>query len=131
VSDDAYDLEMAATTLLGDGHDVRTMIKVLVGDLSAALGDRLHVERKGGLLHKSDEIKSVRINLANEDFEAVLHDAGVDCTVGHSSGGIRIRTEKVDLGQWLNRLLVRLKDEATRSQEARLALEKIVIGRPE
>lgn len=128
MTDDSYDLELAASTLLGDNRDVRTLLKVLAADLSGALGARLYVERKGGLLHHSEEIKSVRISLADEDFGAELHDGGVECTVGHSSGGIRIRTERLDMGQWLHRLLARLQDEATRSQEARLALEKLVIG---
>lgn len=128
MSDEGYDLELAASSLMGDNSDVRTLLKVLVADLSGALGARLHVERKGGLLHHGDEIKSVRVSMADQDFEAAVHDGGVECTVGHSSGGIRIRTERLDVGQWLHRLLAGLQDEATRSQEARLALEKLVIG---
>lgn len=128
MTDESYDLELAATTLLGDNGDVRTLLKVLASDLSSALGERLQVERKGGLLRRSEEIKSVRVNLSEEDFAAEVHDGGVTCTVGHSSGGIRIRTEKLEMGQWLQRLLARLQEEASRSQEARLALEKLVIG---
>lgn len=130
MSDAGYDLELAATTLLGDNRDLRTLIKVLASELSGALGDRLHVERKGGLLHRSDEIKSVRISLADEEFEAQVHDGDVACTVGHSSGGIRIRNEKLEMAEWLRRLLSRLQSEAERSQQARLALEKLVIGGP-
>jgi hypothetical protein len=128
VSDEGYDLELAATTLLGDSHDIHTLLRVLASDLSTALGTRLKVERKGGLLHRSDDIKAMRINLAEEDFEAEVHDGAVECTVCHSSGGIRIRTERLEMGQWLQRLLGRLQEEASRSQEARLALEKLVIG---
>ena len=128
MTDAGYDLELAVTTLIAEAHDVHALLKVLTADLSASLGDRLQVERKGGLIRRSDEIKSVRVRLGDEDFDALVHDGGLDCTVSHSSGGIRIRTEKLDMGQWLHRLLLRLQAEAARSQEARLALERLVIG---
>jgi hypothetical protein len=48
--------------------------------------------------------------------------------IGHSSGGIRIRSEAVDVDGWLARLLAALEAEAAHSQAVRLALETIVIG---
>ncbi|HWE55532.1 MAG TPA: hypothetical protein VG435_08460 [Acidimicrobiales bacterium] len=130
MTDAGFDLELAATSLVGDGRDIRSLLKVLVSSLSATLGERLQVERKGGLLHRSDEIKSVRLTLTHDEFAAVVHDGRLECTVGHSSGGIRIRTETVDVGEWTQRLLAGLQEEAARSQDARLALENLVIGGP-
>ena len=52
----------------------------------------------------------------------------VRCTIGHSSGGIRIRSERVDIDVWLKRLLGALQAEAARSETIRLALENIMIG---
>jgi hypothetical protein len=129
--DNAFDLELAATTMLGENRDVRTLLKALVSQLAAPLGDRLQVDRQGGFLRKSDEIKSVRVSMSGEDFEANVHGTGVTCTVGHSSGGIRIRSETVGMDQWLRRLLVGLQAEAAHSQATRQALENIVIGGPE
>ena len=128
MTDDAFDLELATTSILGDDRDVRTLLKVLVSQLSGPLGDRLQVERQGGFLRRSDEIKSVRVSIGGEDFEADVQGSGVACLVGHSSGGIRIRSEKVEMDQWLRRLLAELQAEAAHSQAARLALENIVIG---
>lgn len=129
-SSDAFDLELASTSLLADTKDVGTLLKVLVKQLQGALGDRLKVERKGGLLRKSDEIKSVEAAIGNDVFQAELQHGGVGCTIGHASGGIRIRSEQVDMDQWLRRLLANLQAEAAHSQTARLALENIVIGGP-
>jgi hypothetical protein len=128
VSDDAFDLELATTTILGDNSDVRMLLKALVSQLSGPLGDRLQVERQGGLLHRSDEIKSVRAAIGDEDFAAEMKGSAVTCSVGHSSAGIRIRSEKVEMDQWLRRLLGALQTEAAHSQTARLALENMVIG---
>jgi hypothetical protein len=128
VTDDAFDLELATVTILGDTHDVRTLLKVLVGQLAGALGDRLKVEKAGGLLHRSDEIRSLSALIGNDEYRADVSGASVTCTVGHASGGIRIRSEKVEMDEWLRRLLRSLQAEAEHSQAARLALENIVIG---
>ena len=124
----AFDLEMATAALLADGKDVHMLLGVLAKQLASALGDRLTVERKGGLLRHSEEIKALQVSVAKEDFRAELHGGGVTCTVGRTSGGIRIRNEEVDMDEWLRRLLTNLQTEAAHSQSARLALENIVIG---
>jgi hypothetical protein len=127
-TDDSFDLELAAASLRADATDVRILLKVLVDRLTDALGPRLAVQRAGGRFRKGDEIRSLRIALGDDEYEAVVdHDALV-CTVGHSSGGIRIRREKVDMSTWLTRLLGSLEAEASRSQTVREALEGLVIG---
>jgi hypothetical protein len=129
-ADDGMDLELAAASLRADGSDVRILVKVLADQLADALGPRLVVQRSGGRFRKSDEIRSLRITMEDDQFDAEL-DAGVlRCTVAHSSGGIRIRSEKVDVDTWLARLLAALNTEAAHSQAVRRALESMVIGGP-
>jgi hypothetical protein len=130
VSDDPFDLELAATAILADNHDVRVLLKLLVSQLAGPLGERLQVERQGGFLHKSDDIKSVRASIGQDDFAVDVKGPSVLCHVGHTSGGIRIRSEEVDMDEWLRRLLAGLQAEAAHNQAARLALENIVSGGP-
>ena len=125
---DSFDLELAAAQLRADSTDVRILVKVLVDQLSDALGPRLRVERSGGRFRKSEEIKTLTIAMEDDQFDAVVDGPVLRCTIGHSSGGIRIRSEKVDMDSWLNRLLTVLKAEADHSQAVRQALENIVIG---
>jgi thiamine phosphate synthase YjbQ (UPF0047 family) len=61
-------------------------------------------------------------------MRAQVDGGSVRCSVAHSSGGIRIRSEAVDLDSWLKRLLNALQQEAAHSEGARQALERIVIG---
>ena len=124
----AFDLDVAAASLRSDSGDVRMLLKLLAGQLSDALGDRLMVERKGGLFKKSDEIRTLRMTMGDETFEARLEGTSLACTIGKSSGGIRIRSEKVDPDTWLKRTLSALQAEAAHSSTARQALESIVIG---
>jgi hypothetical protein len=104
------------------------LVKLLVQQLTDVLGDRMRVERAGGRLKKSDQIKAVEIDLGDDVFAAQISGSNVQCTIGHSSGGIRIRSNKVDMDEWLKRLLAALQIEAAHSDVARRALENIVIG---
>jgi len=122
------DLELAAASLRADGTDVRILVKVLADQLADALGSRLEVQRSGGRFRKSDEIRSIRISIDDDQFEAEVDGDTLRCTIGHSSGGIRIRSEKVSVDIWIARLLGVLKAEAAHSESVRRALETIVIG---
>lgn len=128
MNDDSFELELATTSILANNRDASSLLKALVAQLAEPLGDRLQVERPGGLFRKSDEVKSLRLSVGDEEFEADLKGGSVSCLVCHSSGGIRIRSENVEMDQWLRRLLLALQAEATHSQATRLALENIVIG---
>jgi hypothetical protein len=125
--DDSYDLALAASTLRSNSSDVHALLKALCGELSDTLGERLHVER-GGRLRRSDAIASVRVTLGPDAFDAVIEGSSLRCSVAHTSGGIRIRSETVDTEEWLVRLLGALKAEAAHSESAGQALENIVIG---
>ena len=126
--DDSFDLELAAASLRADSADMRILVKVLADHLSAALGPRMQVQRAGGRFRKSDEVRSLRIVLDDDQFEAVVDGDALACTIAHSSGGIRIRSQKVAVDEWISLLLAALKSEAAHSQSVREALEGIVIG---
>jgi hypothetical protein len=125
---DAFDLSLAVSSLASNSTDTRIMLKVLVSQLADVLGSRLTVENAGGRFRKSDEIKTVRITLGDDTLQADVDGGSVRCSIGHASGGIRIRSEQVNMDAWLTRLLTTLRDEAAHSEQTRLALEHIVIG---
>jgi hypothetical protein len=123
----AFDLSMAVSQLASNSTDLRIMLKSLVGQLADVLGGRITIER-AGRFRKSEDVKSVHIVLGDDTLDAVVDGASVRCSIGHSSGGIRIRSEQVDMAQWLTRLLATLQAEAATSDATRQALEQIVIG---
>jgi hypothetical protein len=124
----AFDLAMAVSSLQSNSTDSRIMLKLLVSQLAEVLGGRIVIERAGGRFRKSEEIKSVQITLGDDTLRADVDGATVRCTIGHASGGIRIRSEQVGMDTWLTRLLTILQSEASHSEQTRLALENIVIG---
>jgi hypothetical protein len=122
-----FDLDLLASSLHADDRDVRLLLRVLVGRLSGALGSRLEVERPGRF-RKSEEIQRVSIQLGDEQLEAVVDHGTLVCTIAKSSGGIRIRSSRVPVHEWIRRLLAILREEAATSEQTRQALESIVIG---
>ena len=126
--DEAFDFDMAAATLQANASDVHILLKLLVKQLAEVLGPRLTYERGGGRLRRSDEVRSVELALGDDVLRAEIDGPSLRCTIGHSSGGIRIRSEQVTMDVWLKRLLQMLKTEAEHSETARQALQNIVIG---
>ena len=121
------DIDLLASSLRADDSDVRVLLRALVTRLSGALGARLTVER-AGRLRRSEEIRRLSIRLGDDHFDAAVEDGGLSCTVGRSSGGIRIRSTRVAVDEWLRLLLGALRDEAETTEATRLALESLVIG---
>ena len=113
------DMEMAVAALLANNKDVKMMLRVLGKNLQDALGDRVEVvHASGGLFHRqTDEVKTITVHLDQDDYQASLDGPSVRCTVGRSSGGIRIRTEQLPVEQWLSRLLSALQEEAVNQPE--------------
>lgn len=122
------DLDLATTAILADAHDTKELLRLLARQLSATLGERVQVERAGGLLRRSDEIKSLTVTIGTDDFVATVVKASVETSIAHTSGGIRIRSERVTADVWLSRLLDGLKAEAVTNQSARMAIEGLVMG---
>lgn len=128
MDDSAFDLDLAISSLNADGSDMQLMLRLLTEKLATVLGDRLQVARAGGLLKRSNAIEKVEVRFGACDLEAKLAGATAEFTIGQVSGGIRIRTERVDAEAWTRRLLQELQAEATHSASARQALESIMIG---
>jgi hypothetical protein len=122
-----FDLDLAVSSLSADRGDSHLMLRLLTERLAPVLGDRLRLERSGGLRRKNQELRRVEVQIGDDELLADLGGASPTFQIGHLSGGIRIRTERVDIDEWLRRLLSALQSEAAHSEKTRLALEAIVI----
>ena len=121
------DLDLLASSLRADDGDVRVLLRALVSRLSDALGERLAVER-AGRFRKAEEIRRVSVHLGDDQFDATVDRGSLECVISRSSGGIRIRSSRVGIDEWLRRLLGALRDEAATTEATRVALESLVIG---
>lgn len=122
------DLELATSAILADAHDTKELLRLLARQLAGTLGERVKVERAGGRLRRSEEVKTLSVAVGSEEFLANVERGGVETSIAHSSGGIRIRSDKVTADLWLARLLEELRKEAATNQAARMAIEGLVMG---
>ena len=122
------DLELATTALLAREDDLPMLLKMLARQLQGSLPDQVTVEREGGLIRRSDAVRALEVAMGPDTYRAEVTRGQVNATIGHTSGGIRIRTEKVAMDDWLRRLLDSLRAEADRSQQVRHALEQLLYG---
>ena len=127
-SGDPLDLDLATAALLARDQDQPGLLTMLAEQLAGTLGDAVTIKRDGGLFKKSDKVKSLEVALANDTFAAGVDKGRVTCSIGHTSGGIRIRSESCELDEWIKRLLAALHHEAARSQKIKMALEGLVFG---
>ena len=126
-----FDLDLAVASIRADSTDTAILLGALVDQLRDALGARLEVQYAGGGLlrrGKGRELTGVTVTLGDDLLAATVDHGNLRCTVAHGSGGIRIRSEQVDMDTWLRTLLGALQAEAAHSQVTRTALEHMVIG---
>ena len=129
--DAAFDLDLAVASIRADSADAGMLLAALVDQLHDALGTRLQTTYAGGgLLRRSKDrtLIGVTITLGDDVLTATIDGGSVRCTIGHGSGGIRIRSDQVAMDAWLRTLLNALQAEAAHSQVTRTALESMVIG---
>ena len=127
-SDSSFDLALASATLRANGSDVQALLSALVGALSDALVDRVQTTFAGGRFRKTHDIATVALAIGDEQFDATVEGSRLACRLAHVSGGIRIRSEVLEVDEWITRLVATLGAEAARSESARRALERLVIG---
>src|SRR5579875_323998 len=91
--EDRLDLDLATTALLARDEDQPMLLKMLADQLVVSLGERVSVEREGGLFKKSDKVRTIEVAMGADTYRAEVAKGRVQASVGHMSGGIRIRSE--------------------------------------
>jgi hypothetical protein len=122
------DFDLSAAGLRADGSDLRISVAVLASKLESSLPARTRVERRGsGLLGRGEkQVRRVEVNLGETSYELTIEGDRVQGSRERKVGGIAIKREQLDPGQWVSELAAQLREEAERSAEARTALERLM-----
>ncbi len=123
----ADDFDLSAAGLRADGSDLRISVEVLASKLESALPSQTRVERRGGgLLGRGEKrVRQLSVNLGDTSYELTVAER-VEGFRKREVGGIAIKREALDPGEWVGALAADLREEAERSAEARTALERLV-----
>jgi len=128
-ADDGFD--MVAAQLRSDASDTETFFKVLASKLSDALGERVKLERAGGLLKRDRAVSGLELDLTSAGAGTVFaarreRGGSVACTVARRVRGIVLSTKEVPMSEWVDELVAALGEEAKRSEQTWKALHGLV-----
>ncbi len=123
-----YSFDLAAAGLRGDGAELEGSVDVLAAKLEAALPGRTAVERRGGgLLGRGPKrARRLKVELGDCCYSLELAGGRLEGSSERISGGISIKRESLEPAAWLDALTADLREEAERSSEARVALERLL-----
>src|ERR1700728_408656 len=121
------DFDLSAAGLRADGSDLRISVEVLASKLESALPSQTRVERRGGgVLGRGEQrVRQLSVSLGDTSYELTVAER-VEGFRKREVGGIAIKREALDPGEWVGALAADLREEAQRSAEARTALERLV-----
>jgi hypothetical protein len=123
----SWALDIAAATLTMDTSDTDALFEALGGKLQRILGTRVQVQREGGF-RRRHRISKIVVDTGEGRLEAVRSRTGPVFLFVHAVRGITLQTSEVAADDWLERLVAMVGQEASRSNDVRTALGRLLEG---
>jgi len=123
------DLDLLAASLRSDAADLDAFVEGLAVKLEEAVPGLVQVERVRRGLRGGKRVRRISLSAGGERLEVVYDGGGhVETRRAHTSGGIVLKTEPLDIDAWLQALSAALVVEAGRNERTRRALEQLLLG---
>ena len=122
---------LAASIAAGLGReyagDRELFLRLLVEGLAPALGERLKVDRAGGWLRRDGPIRRIRLDLDDHHFTLEAGKGGaLTASRARVVRGIALKTEELQVEEWLQAVAAALAEYARTHREALEALKRRV-----
>jgi hypothetical protein len=126
VLEDSSGFELLAASLRADVGDIRGFTEVLASKFEGALPSQTRIERKGGMLSREKRVARITVDLGDQRYQLDVDHGRLAPRICRVVRGIVLKTEEVPLDRWIDDLSQRLGQEAVHSEQARLALERLL-----
>jgi hypothetical protein len=123
--DPALDIELVTASLRADASDLGAFVEALAVKLEEALPNGVRVDRRGGLFG-AKKVRQITVDAGDTRLRLDRDGAKVTTSRARLSGGIVLKTERVDTDEWLRELGRELAEQARSSQVTREALERML-----
>ncbi|HEY2667647.1 MAG TPA: hypothetical protein VGK51_12490 [Actinomycetota bacterium] len=122
------DFEMVAASLRADSADLPTFVEALAAKLEGALPGRCEVDRRAKKLFSHDKVvRNLVVSVGDWRYRLQSDGSGdVEASRAKAVRGIVLKTEPLPLAEWLASLARDLSSEAATSEQARIALERLL-----
>jgi len=118
------DFDLDAAGLRADSADLKTYLEVLARKLELSLPAQTTVTRRSkGLLSREKVVESIAVTLGEFRYEVRADGQAIRAKAVR---GVTIKTEPLELDQWVHALTSELSARAGESAEARAALDRLV-----
>lgn len=122
-------VELLAASLRASSSDLKAFIEVLADKLEDALPGRVRIVRRSArFLGKQKRVEGLQCELGDQRYLLAAREGVVEARRGVAVRGVVLRTEELQLGEWLDALARDLVTEAGKSERAQLALQQLLIG---
>lgn len=123
---DSSGFELLAASLRADVGDIKWFTEVLAAKFEAALPSQTRVERKGGMLSREKRVVRITVDAGDQRYQLDVDRGRLTPRICRVVRGIVLKTDEVPLDRWIDDLSRRLGEEAQNSEQARLALERLL-----
>ena len=124
--DESVDLDLLAASLRADAGDLGAFVESLAVKLEEAIPARVRVDRRRSGLRGPKLVRQIVVDLGDQRLE-LRYGSGIETLRAKLSGGIVLKSERLDTDAWLAALGGALAAEAKRSETTRQALQRLLI----
>jgi hypothetical protein len=124
--DDSLDFDLIAASLRADASDLNAFIETIATKLESALPGGVRIKRVKQGFRGPKLVSEISVEAGGERLDLRRNGAAVDALRAKISGGIVLRTERIDIDAWLGSLGQILAVEAQRSLQTRQALARLL-----
>jgi hypothetical protein len=121
------DLDLLAASLRADASDVGAFVESLATKLEEAMPGRTRVERRRASFRGPKRVQKIVLDAADQRLELRVSGGSIATSCSRVSGGIVLRSEQLDVHDWIGVLSEVIAAEAQRSATTRQALERLLM----
>lgn len=124
--DNDLSFDMLAAMVRADAGEVGTFVTVLGRKLADALPGHVRCVTGKHLLRSTPDIRRIEVSLDDRVYTLARASHGLEASIGHVVRGISLRSDQVELAEWIDALSAHLVETASRSASARAALSQLL-----
>jgi len=121
-------MEMLAASLRADSTDVKAFLEALASKLSGSLPNQTMVTRHSGLFSREHPVKEITVTLGKYQYRISRERQGPVMTQrAKVVRGIVLKTDQIQMEEWIEDLATALAQVAANNAQARSALERFLL----
>lgn len=121
-------VDLFAASLRADMTDLKAFMEVLATKLEGAMPMHTSVTRQSGLFSREHPVREINVVFGDYQYRISRERQGpLTALRAKVVRGIVIKTEQIPVEQWIEELAQLLAQEASKSAQARAALERFLL----